>query len=313
VATADAVHWAGLKPVFADILPDTFTLDPAAVEAAITPRTAAILSVHIYGHPCEVDALGEIAQRRGLALLYDAAHATGSRYAGRPVGGFGDAEVFSFHATKIFPVGEGGCITTRIGPLAETVTLMRKFGDPGDENTLIPGINAKMQEFNAIMGLAVMKVIDQHIANRRRYAARLVERLGRLPGIRFQAIRPLAFMNYQNFALLVDAEGFGLGREQLYAALAAENILPRKYFYPPVHWHTAYMAYRSAWLPVTEQISSQVLCLPFYSEMSDEILDILGTAIERIQAYAPQIRRKLLSSCELNPSLAVPAQWAWHN
>jgi dTDP-4-amino-4,6-dideoxygalactose transaminase len=142
-ATPHTVCRAGLEPVFVDILPDTFTLDPDAVEAAITPRTAAILPVHIYGHPCEVDALGEIAQRRGLALLYDAAHATGSRYSGRPVGGFGDAEVFSFHATKIFPVGEGGCITTRAGLLAETVALMRKFGDPGDENTIIPGINAK--------------------------------------------------------------------------------------------------------------------------------------------------------------------------
>jgi dTDP-4-amino-4,6-dideoxygalactose transaminase len=170
-----------------------------------------------------------------------------------------------------------------------------------------------MQEFNAIMGLAVMKVIDQHIANRRRYAARLVERLGRLPGIRFQTIRPLAYVNYQNFALLVDAEGFGLGREELYEALAAENILPRRYFYPPVHWHTAYQAYRSAWLPVTEQVSSQVLCLPFYSEMSDDILDVLCTAIECIQAYAPRIRQKLHSLCELNPGLAVPAQWAWHD
>jgi dTDP-4-amino-4,6-dideoxygalactose transaminase len=190
---------------------------------------------------------------------------------------------------------------------------MRKFGDPGDENTLILGINAKMQEFNAIMGLAVLKVIDQHIANRRRYAASLVERLGRLPGIRFQAIRPLACVNYQNFALLVESGEFGIGRDDLWEALRAENILPRKYFYPPLHWHTAYQAYRSAWLPVTEQVSSQVLCLPFYSEMSDEILDILCIAIERIQAYAPQIRQKLHSPCGLKPGLAAPVQLAWHD
>lgn len=291
-ATAHVLHWVGLTPVFVDILPDTFTIDPAAAEAAITPRTAAIMPVHIYGHPCEVDELATVARRHGLPLLFDAAHAFGSRYREQLVGQFGDAEVFSFHATKLFPVGEGGCITTRDASLAEHLALARKFGDPGDENTRFPGTNAKMQEFNAIIGLEMLKVVDQHIANRRNYAATLIERLGQLPGISFQAIRPYVFHNYQNFAILVDPSEFGLTRDELFTALAAENIFARKYFYPPLHHHDAYVEYRHISLPVTEQVSSQVLCLPFYSEMTPEMLDGLCSAIERIQHYAPRIRRQ---------------------
>ena len=292
-ATAHVLHWVGLTPIFADILPDTFTLDPAAVEAAITPRTAAILPVHIYGHPCEVDELAAVARRHGLPLLFDAAHAFGSRYREQLVGQFGDAEVFSFHATKLFPVGEGGCITTGNANLAEYLALVRKFGDPGDENTRFPGTNAKMQEFNAIIGLEMLKVVDQHIANRRSYAAYLIERLGQLPGITFQAIRPYVFMNYQNFAILVDPSEFGLTHDQLFTALAAENIMARKYFYPPLHHHDAYSEYRGVSLPVTEQVSDRVLCLPFYSEMTEETLDGLCAAMERIQRYAPHVRSLL--------------------
>ncbi len=292
-ATAHVLHWVGLTPVFVDILPDTFTLDPAAVEAAITPRTAAIMPVHIYGHPCEVDELEAIARRHGLPLLFDAAHAFGSRYRDQLIGQFGDAEVFSFHATKLFPVGEGGCITTRDAGLAEYLALARKFGDPGNENTRFPGTNAKMQEFNAIIGLEMLKVVDQHIANRRGYAAYLIERLGRLPGISFQAIRPYVFHNYQNFVILVDRSEFGLTRDDLFTALAAENIFARKYFYPPLHHHDAYSEYRHISLPVTERVSDQVLCLPFYSEMADEMLDGLCTAVERIHHHAPRIRQQI--------------------
>ncbi len=292
-ATAHALRWNGLRPVFVDILPDTFTLDPVAVEVAITSRTAGILPVHIYGQPCEVDELAVTAMGHGLALLFDAAHAFGSRYRGRLVGGFGDAEVFSFHATKIFPAGEGGCITTRHAALADFLAAARKFGDPGDENTLFPGMNAKMQEFNAILGLAALKVIDQHIENRRRYAGCLIERLGRLPGIAFQSSRPYAATNYQNFAILVDPVQFGLSRDDLYEALAAENILPRKYFHPPLHRHQAYLEYRDSYLPITERISSQVLCLPFYSEMSQDTLELICLAIERVHSFASEIRKQL--------------------
>jgi dTDP-4-amino-4,6-dideoxygalactose transaminase len=285
-ATAHALHWNGLRPKFVDILPDTFTIDPAAVEAAITPSTAAILAVHIYGHPCEIDELESISHRHRLPLVFDAAHAIGSAYRGKPVGCFGTAEVFSFHATKVFPVGEGGCIITSNSALVDYLSIARKFGDPGDENTRFPGINAKMQEFNAIIGLEILKVVDQHIENRRRYAAYLVERLSRLPGISFQTIRPDVYMNYQNFAIMVDQAGFGLSRDQLFKALTEENVMGRKYFFPPLHWQDAYRQYRHQSLPTTERVSSQVLCLPFYSVMTEDMLDRLCLAIERIHHYA---------------------------
>lgn len=292
-ATAHALYWSRHMPVFVDILPDTFTIDPAAVEAAITPNTAAIMAVHIYGHPCEIEALQQIAKRHGLPLLFDSAHAFGSLYRDKPIGQFGNAEIFSFHATKVFPVGEGGCITTHDQNLADHLKLSRKFGDPGDENTLFPGMNAKMQEFNAIIGLEMLKVLDEHITNRHRYAAYLIERLGQVPGITFQTIRPYVFTNYQNFVILVDETEFGLSRDQLFNALVAENITARKYFYPPLHWHEAYADYRSMSLSVTERVASQVLCLPFYSEMTQEMLDGICRAIENIHNFASQVKRAL--------------------
>jgi dTDP-4-amino-4,6-dideoxygalactose transaminase len=288
-ATAHGVWWAGLKPVFADINPDTFTLDPQAVEAAVTPHTSAILAVHLYGHPCDIEGLQQVARRHGLALLFDAAHAFGASYRNQKIGNFGQAEVFSFHATKIFPLGEGGAITTANPQLAEYLSLARRFGDPGDENTRFCGLNAKMQEFNAILGLENLKTIDQYIENRRRYADVFIKRLGQLPGLRFQTVCSNVYMNYQNFTVLVDEQTFGLSRDRLYAALAAENILARKYFYPPLHLHQAYVADRERYthkLPVTEAVANRVLCLPIYSVMGEEMLNGICLAIESIHAYA---------------------------
>jgi len=291
-ATAHALWWAGLEPVFADINPDTFTLDPQAVEAAITPRTSAILAVHVYGHPCDIEGLQAVARQHGLALIFDSAHAFGATYRGQKIGNFGDAEVFSFHATKIFPTGEGGAITTANAELAQYLALARKFGDPGTENTQFCGLNAKMQEFNAILGLENLKTIDQYVENRRRYAGILTERLGQLPGLRLQQVCPDVYVNYQNFAVLIDKAGFGLSRDKLHTALAAENIRARKYFYPPLHLHQAYAACREKCggnLPITEKVASNILCLPIYSVMSDEMLDGICLAMETIHRYAGQL------------------------
>ncbi len=291
-ATAHALWWAGLKPIFADINPHTFTLDPQAVEAAITPGASAILAVHVYGQPCDIKGLQQVARRHGLALLFDSAHAFGATYRGQKIGGFGDAEVFSFHATKILPMGEGGGITTSNKQLAEYLALARKFGDPGTENTKFCGLNAKMQEFNAILGLENLKLIDQHIKNRQRYARLLTKRLEQLPGLRFQQVCPDVQVNYQNFAVLIDKTEFGLSRDQLYDALAAENILARKYFYPALHLQQAYTAYRKKYrakLPITEEVANNILCLPIYSVMSDEMLDGICLAVESIHQYADQL------------------------
>ncbi|MEM7130475.1 MAG: DegT/DnrJ/EryC1/StrS family aminotransferase [Chloroflexota bacterium] len=288
-ATAHALAWAELEPVFADICPDTFNLDPQAVEAAITPNTSAILAVHVYGHPCDVEGLQRVAERYDLALIFDAAHAFGATYRGRPIGGFGHAEVFSFHATKLFPVGEGGCVTTTDPQLAEYVDLARKFGNPGGDDTLFPGLNAKMQEFNALLGLENLKAISQVIENRRAYAAQIQERLSQLPGLCFQKVQPDVTVTYQNLALLIDEGLFGLSRDKLHKGLEVENVLTRKYFYPPLHQHTAYAKRVHSSiesLPCTEKIANNVLCLPIYSIMEEETIDRLCEAIERLHQWS---------------------------
>lgn len=292
-ATAHAIKWAGAEPVFADILPDTLTIDPNAVRAAITPRTSAILAVHIYGHPCEIDELDHLAEEKGLRLVFDAAHAFGASYRGKPIGTFGHAESFSFHATKTLPVGEGGCITTRDGELAKRLRLARKFGDPGDENTRFVGTNAKMQEFNAILGLAGLRTVDETIRRRRQYATLLRTRLAGIPGLGLQPERAYVRTSTQNFAVLVDESEFGLSRDETHRALAAENVRCRKYFYPPVHRHDAYAMLPPAELPVTDRVSNRVLCLPFHSQMTTNQLEGVVEAFEKIHAHAPAIRRSL--------------------
>lgn len=295
-ASAHAVVWAGLKPVFADILPDTYTLDPAAVARLINRRTVAIMGVHIYGHACEVEDLQAVADAHGVPLMFDAAHATGSRYRGRLVGGFGLAEVLSFHATKIFPVGEGGAIVTNDDDLAGRLRLWRTFGDPGTENTRLPGLNGKMQEFNALIGLENLKVIDQHIAHRRAIADLIRAELANVPGIVFQAQRPYVFTNYQNFSVLIEAEQFGLNRDELFLALKAENINTRKYFYPPLHQHDAYLHVvqpAGGDLNITERVAARVLCLPIYSNMTEHEARAMCVAIRRIQQHATQVKAAL--------------------
>jgi dTDP-4-amino-4,6-dideoxygalactose transaminase len=294
-ASAHAIRWAGATPVFADVLPDTYTVNPDAVRAAITPRTTAILAVHIYGHPCEIDELTALADEKGLALLFDAAHAFGATYRGGAIGTFGRAESFSFHATKTLPVGEGGCVSTGDRRLADQLRLWRKFGDPGNEDSQFAGTNAKMQEFNAILGLAGLNTVDDIIARRRGYAAALRERLSVVPGLRFQEERSYVRSNAQNFAVLVDEGLFGLSRDELHRALAADNVRCRRYFYPPVHRQKAYAGVPCGELMVTSQVADAVLCLPFYSHMTPDQLDGIGDAFAMLHAHAPRVRNALQS------------------
>ncbi|NUQ37993.1 MAG: DegT/DnrJ/EryC1/StrS family aminotransferase [Caldilineales bacterium] len=293
-ASAHAVVWAGLRPVFVDILPDTYTLDPAAVARAITPRTAAIMGVHIYGHPCEIDDLQEVADHHGIPLIFDAAHAMGSRYRQQRVGGFGLAEVFSFHATKIFPVGEGSVIATSDTQLAQKLRLLRVFGSPpGEENTLLPGLNGKMQEFNALIGLENLKNIDRYVTQRRALVDQMRAEIAHLPGLHFQTQRPHVYSNYQNLSLLVDAGAFGLSRDALFVALRADNVHTRRYFHPPVHRHDAYAGSEHAHLPVTDRVADTVLCLPIYSQMQAQEAHALCLTLRRLHAFAPAVRERL--------------------
>lgn len=295
-ATAHAAVWAGLQPVFADILADTYTLDPASVARLITDRTVGIMGVHIYGHPCEIVELQAVADEHGFPLVFDAAHAFGSRYREQRVGRFGLAEVFSFHATKIFPVGEGGVITTDDDALAARLRLWRTFGDPGTENTQLPGLNAKMQEFNALIGLENLHVVDRHVEHRRAIAGVIQTELAKVPGLTFQTQRSYIYSNYQNLSLVINEQAFGLDRDQLFEVLKVENVNARKYFYPPLHRHDAYVGgpgVTGCAQPVTEHISDRVLCLPIYSDMSESSAKDLCIAIKRIHTHALAIRTYL--------------------
>jgi dTDP-4-amino-4,6-dideoxygalactose transaminase len=294
VATALAVTWNGRKVAFADIRDDTFTIDPDDVRRRITERTSAIIGVHVYGNPCEVEALERVAKETGVRLVYDSAHAFGSRYGDRRLGTFGDVEVFSFHATKIFPVGEGGVVVTNNEAIYERVRRNRNFGLGHGGDCVDYGLNAKMTEFAAILGLEALTRVGEWIERRREVAATLRARLGKLRGVRFQRETPRSTTNAQNFCLVVVEEEAGLSRDHLAVALEAENIVSRKYFYPPLHQCRAYRdrAPRRG-LPTTEWTAQRVLCLPQYSDMGEDEVDGLCAAVERIFHHAAEVAGKV--------------------
>ena len=235
VATAHAVRWHGLTPVFCDIDPDSHTLDPASVERMLTPGTTAILATHLWGRPCAVEALTELAQARSLRLIFDAAHALGCSHRGRSIGGFGDAEVFSFHATKFFHTLEGGAIATEDDMLAAALRLSRNFGFTGYDRVAGVGINAKMNEVSAAMGLTNLESIDSFIATNRRNYAAYRRGLSGMPGVRFVEYDERERQNYQYVVIEVDRLAAGLSRDALLRVLHAENVLARRYFWPGCH------------------------------------------------------------------------------
>ncbi|NDQ55800.1 MAG: DegT/DnrJ/EryC1/StrS family aminotransferase [Acidipila sp.] len=285
-ATAHSVLWNGLKPVFADCDPDTFCISPADVSNKLTSRTAAILAVHMYGHPADVEALQKIAGERGIPLIFDAAHAFGSKFNGQRVGGFGTSEVFSFSPTKLLVAAEGGLVTTRDGALARKLRAGRNYGDAGNYDPEMAGLNARMSEIHAALARLGLDGIDDRIARRNEIRLRYESRLGDLPGIKFQQIRPGYSTTCKDFSVLVDEAEFGAPRDWLYEALTLENIQVRRYFWPPVHRQKLY---RTLWdgspLPVTDHVSGRILSLPIYSSLSDATVDKVSDAIARLHAY----------------------------
>jgi len=265
VATAHAVQWQGITPVFADIDPRTHNLDPGAVERAITPRTTGIIGVHLWGRPCPVDALASLARQHGLKLMFDAAHAFACSQGGRMVGNFGDCEVFSFHATKFFNTFEGGAITTNDDALAERLRLMRNFGFAGYDNVVHIGTNGKMTEVCAAMGLTNLESLDEFVAaNRRNYEA-YRDGLAGIGGLTLTEYDGAERCNFQYVAIEVDPARFGRSRDDLCQALHEHNILARRYFFPGSHnmepYRTLYPG-AGANLPNTEALCQRVLALP---------------------------------------------------
>jgi dTDP-4-amino-4,6-dideoxygalactose transaminase len=295
MATVSALVWAGVRPVFADVDDGTTNLSPEAAEAAITPNTTAIVAVHNFGNPAEVEALEEIARRRGLKLVFDAAHGFGAICQGKPIGLQGDANVFSLSPTKLLIAGEGGIVATNDDALADWVRLGREYGNSGNYDSAFAGINARMPEFNALLGLGSLKLLED-AARRRNEVAELYRReLGALPGIGFQRVRAGDRCSYKDFSITVDGAAFGLTRDELALALGAEGVDTRKYYDPPAHRQTAYRQFAPAdrELPHTDWLAANSLSLPLWSKMDDEVVKDVCRAVTRAHRAAGEISRAL--------------------
>lgn len=273
VSTTHAIVRNRLKPVFCDVKKDDGTIDETKIEALITEKTVAILPVHVYGNICNVEAIQEIADRYHLKVIYDAAHAFGEKYKGKGIGSYGDASVFSFHATKVFNTIEGGAVTFSDHDLYEKLYNLKNFGIRGEEYVESVGANAKMNEFCAIMGLCNLKHIDEVIAERARIYEEYRSRLSEVKGIRFLNSQEDEQKNYAYFPILVE-DTYSISRDELCARLRENNIYARKYFYPLTCDQECYKeAYASVDLEVARELSKRVLILPFYAEMEQEVIE----------------------------------------
>ncbi len=310
VATAHALLWQGVTPLFCDVDPETWTLDPERVEELVRPDTTGILGVHLWGRTCEVEALEALARRRGLRLAFDAAHAVGCSRAGRPVGGFGDGEALSFHATKVLNAFEGGAVTTDDDELAERVTLLRNFGFADVDLVVSAGLNAKMSEAHAAMGLASLEVLpgflDANARNMRAYRRGLRD----LPGVRLCGRPDDPETNHHYVVVEVDEAAGGLSRDALLELLTGENVLARRYFFPGCH---RMEPYRSLWpeagrrLPVTERILERVLCLPTGTATDEDTIERICELIRFACRHAGEVTARLAARGGPQPALGERA------
>lgn len=276
VATAHSLWWNNIKPVFVDIEPDWFNIDPAKIEAAITPRTTAIMPVHVYGNPCNVLEIERIAKAYGLKVIYDACHTFGVTINGNSVLNFGDLSVMSFHATKVYNTFEGGAIVCHSAEMKQHIDHLKNFGFTGETSVIAPGINAKMNEVQAAMGMLQLKYADEVRERRSRVVAQYRDLLSGIPGIATRGDMEGVRHCYSYFPILVDHKKFGAARDTVYDALKANGIMPRRYFYPLITSFSTYRSMPSAAvenLPVANTVADQVLCLPLYPDLDSETVD----------------------------------------
>ncbi|KPW37254.1 MULTISPECIES: dTDP-4-amino-4,6-dideoxy-D-glucose aminotransferase VioA [Pseudomonas] len=274
VATAHSLLWNSLTPVFVDIDPGTYNLDPERIEEAITPATTAIMPVHCYGIPCDVDRIQQIADRYGLKVIYDAAHAFGVQHRGQSLLNHGDLSVLSFHATKVFNTFEGGAIISPDAKTKQRIDYLKNFGFADEVTVVAPGINGKMSEINAAFGLLQLKYIDEALLKRQRIDERYRDALATVPGLKI-LWKSTEKHNYSYFPVLV-TEDFAISRDDLYQRFRDHNILARRYFYPLISTFPMYRGLDSAKpdrLRVATGLSSQILCLPIYDSLTDEAFD----------------------------------------
>jgi dTDP-4-amino-4,6-dideoxygalactose transaminase len=281
-ATTHSLWWNNVQPVFVDIEKDTFTLDVEKIEAAITPKTTAILPVHVYGNPCNVEKLQEIANIYGLKIIYDAAHAFGVKINGNSILNFGDLSVLSFHATKVFNTFEGGAIICHDEQTKKRIDYLKNFGFAGETTVIAPGINSKMNEFQAALGLLQLEYVEKNIKKRKTIAEYYRKCLKNVNGISFLQDIGNIKNNYSYFPILVNKDEYGITRDELYNKLKENGIYGRRYFYPLISNFPTYRALKSASvenLPVANEIAEKVICLPIYSDLQlsyvDKIMEII--------------------------------------
>lgn len=272
VATTHSIWWNGLKPVFVDVDPATGNIDPDKIEAAITPYTTAIMPVHVYGNPCDTVRIQEIANKYGLKVLYDAAHAFGVRLSGESILNAGDMSTLSFHATKTYNTIEGGALICHDAATKQRIDYLKNFGFAGETEVVAPGINSKMDEVRAAYGLIGLEYIDSAIEHRKHVADTYRKVLSGVVGIRFMNDIESVRHNYSYFPIFVDAERYGMTRDELYFKMKADNVLGRRYFYPLISTFSTYRGLQSASpsnLPVSTKMADEVICLPIHHELCD--------------------------------------------
>ncbi len=294
MATVSALRWTGLRPVFVDVDLATTNLSLSAVRAAITSQTRAIVAVHNFGNPADIDGLQQIADQYRLRLIFDSAHGFGSLYKNSPLGSHGDAQVFSLSPTKLVVAGEGGIVATNNDDIAASVRVGREFGNCGNYDSKFPGLNGRLPELNSLLARYSLLNLEAAVAVRNGVADFYRQELGRLPGINFQEIREGNRSSYKDFAIIVDPDRFGLTRDELAMILKSENIETRAYYDPPVHRQVAYQRFTPAGrLGNTDLLASRILCLPIWSAMDIEIPAKICKVITMAHEFADRVRLEL--------------------
>ena len=284
VATTHALWWNGIKPVFVDIRRETGNIDPDRIEAAITPKTTAIMPVHVYGKPCDVDAIQSIADKYGLKVIYDAAHAFGVEVNGESILNAGDMSTLSFHATKVYNTIEGGAMVMHDEKTKRRIDYLKNFGFAGETEVVAPGINSKMDEMRSAYGLLNLRQVDAAIEARHQVAIKYREALRNVEGIEFWDDMPGVKHNYSYFPIFVNAEKYGMTRDELYFKMREQGVLGRRYFYPLISDFTTYRGLPSATrenLPVATKMADEVICLPMHHALSDEDIKRIIDCIDK--------------------------------
>lgn len=284
VATTHSLWWNGIKPVFVDINPATGNIDPDKIEAAITPKTTAIMPVHVYGKPCDIDRIQAIADKYGLKIIYDAAHAFGVEVNGESVLNAGDMSTLSFHATKVYNTIEGGALVMHDEKTKKRIDYLKNFGFANEVEVVAPGINSKMDEMRSAYGLLALKQVDAAIEARHQVAIQYREALRPIEGITFMDDMPGVKHNYSYFPIFIDAEKYGMTRDELYFKMKEQSVLGRRYFYPLISEFSTYRGLPSSSkenLPNAHKMADSVICLPMHHELNEEDIErILSTILK---------------------------------